>query len=260
MSFRESVKVMEKTIKDAFNIGQPSKETGTNLEDGSHTETATEAPKPVEEWVWVNGYKGTDKDMRCRGVQYEMWKRFDISDDRPVEMCEHGFHLCRGLPNVWRYYDVDGGNRFFEVNALVRKSDVDCGCDKYVAKSIIFVRELTADEILDAYCANCLSLEMRNEVYAWTEEQRNRILEIGIHKALTAVYVTQLESLGYSKPMASHIVNVLGMYETAYSVGTQEGLSMDMKIMAIYEEVIFGGDYVAKLRNSNERNGRRRHW
>ena len=24
------------------------------------------------EWVWVEGYKGTDKDMCCRGYQYEL--------------------------------------------------------------------------------------------------------------------------------------------------------------------------------------------
>lgn len=35
---------------------------------------------PEEKWIWVDGYKGTDKDMKCRGYQYEFGKQFDIPE------------------------------------------------------------------------------------------------------------------------------------------------------------------------------------
>lgn len=50
-----------------------------------------------DEWVWIDGYKGTDCDMKCRGFQYEIGKQHDIVGD--VKECVNGFHLC--LKEVW---------------------------------------------------------------------------------------------------------------------------------------------------------------
>ena len=50
---------------------------------------------PVEtkdEWIWVEGYKGTDKNMCCRDYQYEIGKQFDMSDDEEIKECSSGFH------------------------------------------------------------------------------------------------------------------------------------------------------------------------
>ncbi len=88
-----------------------------------HDNNMTE--KSAEEWIWIDGYKATDKDMKCRGYQFEMNKCFDISDDKPVELCGHGFHLCVKFNKVLKYYRIGDGNRFFEVKALVRKRDYD---------------------------------------------------------------------------------------------------------------------------------------
>lgn len=108
--------------------------------------------EPVEEWIWVTGYKGTDKDMKCRDRQFELNKRFDISEEKAVELCSHGFHLCRTLSSVFRHYFIDNSNRFFEVKALVKKKDYDRGeNDDLAAKSIIFTRELAEYEILKAW-------------------------------------------------------------------------------------------------------------
>ena len=60
------------------------------------TEKDMNAPNKKEEWIWVEGYKGTDADMRCRGYQYEFDKQFDIPENEEVEMCKKGFHLCLG--------------------------------------------------------------------------------------------------------------------------------------------------------------------
>lgn len=118
----------------------------------------------TEEWIWVEGYKGTDKNMKCRDFQYELGKQFDMPEDEEIEACNSGFHLCRDLADVYSYYDIGNGNRFFKVKALVRKEDYDRmeressiymfslysrHDSKLAAKSIEFISELTPDEIFE---------------------------------------------------------------------------------------------------------------
>ena len=63
-------------IKKFLGIKQPSTEWKATISyDGIHVEK--DEKKESEEWVWVNGYKGTDKDMKCRDFQYEMHKQID---------------------------------------------------------------------------------------------------------------------------------------------------------------------------------------
>lgn len=54
------------------------------VNESTREETKPE-DKGVEEWVWVDGFKGTDKDMKCRDYQYELNKCFDISDDKDIK-------------------------------------------------------------------------------------------------------------------------------------------------------------------------------
>lgn len=77
--------------------------------------------KGTEEWVWVTGYKGTDKDMKCRDYQYEMNKQHDMPEGSEIDICRSGFHFCDKPEDVFRYYRAERGNRFFEVKALVRR-------------------------------------------------------------------------------------------------------------------------------------------
>ena len=37
-------------------------------------------------------YKATDKDMKCRGFQYELGKTAEVKGD--IELCENGLHAC----------------------------------------------------------------------------------------------------------------------------------------------------------------------
>lgn len=195
----------------------------------------TEQKQESEEWIWVEGYKGTDKDMKCRDYQFKLGDKFDMPEDATIEMCGNGFHLCRDLEDVFSYYDIGGGNRFFKVNALVRKKDYDdygkraLGWslrtnDKLVAKSIIFLNELDVDVIFKA-CDDC-------RVVDFTHEDKLLAVAEGISKVMRIREEKQLIELGYS-PILARYCATNGKYAVAYAVGTQPELSMDMKVFAI---------------------------
>lgn len=206
-------------------------------------EVKEETPKPVEEWIWVTGYKGTDKDMKCRDYQYEMNKCFDIPNETDVEKCTYGFHLCRDLTDVYQFYPIVNGNRFFEVRALVRKEDFESyvggngftivrrgseyvyeySHNKLVARSIIFVRELSIDEILKHI----------GDISDWSDDDKRLIIDAGISEARLKVNTRKLVEVGYSETFAKTIA-MADKFDIAYSVGTQEDLSMDMKVWTIY--------------------------
>ena len=60
----------------------------------------------------IKSYKGFDKDMKCRGFQYEVGKEYDM--DGEIKCCNRGFHACKSPFEVWDYYDMLN-SRFAEV-------------------------------------------------------------------------------------------------------------------------------------------------
>ena len=50
----------------------------------------------------MNGYKGFDKDLKCRDFQYEVGKTY--KEDK-AEMCTCGFHFCENPFDVFNYYN-----------------------------------------------------------------------------------------------------------------------------------------------------------
>ena len=49
----------------------------------------------------VKSYKGFNKDMTCRGFQYEEGKEYE---EEIVEVCDHGFHACEYPLDCLNYY------------------------------------------------------------------------------------------------------------------------------------------------------------
>ena len=72
----------------------------------------------------IIAYKGMDENMRCRGKQYEVGKTY--TEDK-ADCCHAGMHACVNPLDVFRYYRLDGKNRFFEVECSgdVSKDDRD---------------------------------------------------------------------------------------------------------------------------------------
>ena len=60
----------------------------------------------------IKSYKGFNKDMKCRGFQYEVGKEYNM--DGEIKCCNRGFHACKSPLEVWNYYDMLN-SRFAEV-------------------------------------------------------------------------------------------------------------------------------------------------
>lgn len=60
----------------------------------------------------IIAYKGFDKDLKCRGFQYEVGKEYEMDGD--IECCERGFHACESPLEVFDHYDMLT-SRFAEV-------------------------------------------------------------------------------------------------------------------------------------------------
>ena len=114
------------------------------------------------EWVRVEGYKGMKEDMKAHyDFQYELGKTYTVEDPDSISICEYGYHFSLNLKDVFRYYDLKNNNRFFKVEALVRKKDYDeygktytttifsDRVDKLVAKEITILEEVSVKEMFE---------------------------------------------------------------------------------------------------------------
>nr|DAV75293.1 MAG TPA: hypothetical protein [Caudoviricetes sp.] len=52
----------------------------------------------------ITSYKGFDKNMKCRGFQYEVGKEYEMEGE--IKCCKRGFHACKSPMEVWDYYDM----------------------------------------------------------------------------------------------------------------------------------------------------------
>ena len=91
--------------------------------------------------------KGMDKDMKCRGFQFEIGKEYKIEHDGEIELCSNTvFHYCDSLQKVHEHYSCNKNefNRFFEIEVLGEEvtDGQKCGSDH-----IKIVREIMGDEL-----------------------------------------------------------------------------------------------------------------
>ena len=59
----------------------------------------------------MKAYKGFDKDLKCRGFQYEVGKEYETEN---AKLCDTGFHACENPLNTLSYYKP-GDSRYCEV-------------------------------------------------------------------------------------------------------------------------------------------------
>ena len=91
--------------------------------------------------------KGMNKNMQCRGYQFEVGKEYKIdTKGRPLKLCSNTvFHYCKSLSQVHQFYNcIDEENRYFEIEVL--GEEVTDG-EKCGSNHIKIVREIVGAEL-----------------------------------------------------------------------------------------------------------------
>ena len=91
--------------------------------------------------------KGFDKDLKCRGFQFEIGKEYKIdTNGKPLELCSDTvFHYCDSLQKVHEYYScLNDSNRFCEIEVLGEEVSDEEKCG---SNHIRILREITGEEL-----------------------------------------------------------------------------------------------------------------
>ena len=92
----------------------------------------------------IHAYKGFDKDLRCKGFQYEVGK--DYEQDGNIKCCNNGFHACEFPLDVFNYY-APGDSRYC---AVIQSGETDKEADgsKVASSKIRIEAEIGLDGII----------------------------------------------------------------------------------------------------------------
>jgi hypothetical protein len=109
---------------------------------------------------YVYGFKGFDKDLKCRGYQFEIGKTYHHEGGKDnIKICSKGFHFCVNLKDVFGYYqplnmDIFNGynknkNRFCIVKSKYYPGTNYNQSDKSVTDEMTIVEEIPFEVVME---------------------------------------------------------------------------------------------------------------
>ena len=135
----------------------------------------------------IKSYKAFDKNMQCRGFQYEVGKEYEM--DGEIKCCERGFHACKSPMEVWDHYDMLN-SRFAEVDQS-GKIEEEENSTKICSSRIKIKAELKLADIIN------IGVEWLKDITSPTK------VKTDIAKNDNGGYSAQIGSSGYSAQIGS---------------------------------------------------------
>ncbi|MDU4545281.1 MAG: hypothetical protein E6Y69_00625 [Clostridium botulinum] len=94
----------------------------------------------------IKSYKGFDKDLKCRGMQYEVVKTFE---EKEADLCRRGLHSCEYPLDVFRYY-APADSRYCETVAYGDIDKEDSSDSKIASTKLHIEAEIGLKGIIEA--------------------------------------------------------------------------------------------------------------
>lgn len=85
-------------------------------------------------------YKAFDKDLKCRGMQYEIGEEYKI-DEEPI-LCKKGFHFCKTIRDCYMFYPLKEETRICEVEPLGKVVSDKTNNVKFCTNHIKILKEI----------------------------------------------------------------------------------------------------------------------
>ena len=167
------------------------------------------------------GYKGFDKDFKCRDMQYEVGKTYI---EKEAKLCKKGLHFCENPLDVFTYYSPNDG-KFAEIEA----DDVspETGDDsKRVAKKLTVKTEINLFKLVK------LGVEYIKTQIDW---DNNKESNTGDYSAATntgyrsAATVDGKESVAISLGASGYAKGAIGCWIVLAEWDTKSGHRVDVK-------------------------------
>ena len=192
----------------------------------------------------IKSYKAFNKNMQCRGFQYEVGKEYNI--DGNIECCRQGFHACKSPMETWYYYSMLN-SRFAEVEQS-GKIDIDMGT-KICSSHIKIKKEIDLADFIDLGIDWIKNYTLPSEIPTNdTVLNDNGIANTQIYSSHSDV---QIGSSGNSVEICSigHFVQIGSSGETTkiHSSG-----NFDCIASAGFEDTISSSGYTTKISSSGD--------
>ena len=123
-------------------------------------------------------YKGFDKDLKCRGYQYEVDKEYE--QDGKVKCCENGFHACEAPLAVFNYYPP-AESRYCEVE---QSGSIHKDGDKTASSKIKIGAEIGIPGLVKAH-VEWVKANVKTESAATNTGYRSAATNTGDYSAAT---------------------------------------------------------------------------
>ena len=155
-------------------------------------------------------YKGFDKNLKCRGFQYEIGKEYE---EDSAELCSSGFHACENPLDVFGYYPpVD--SRYCEVE-LEDVSEERSDDSKRCGKRMKIGAEIGIKGIVDAFVKFTLERADWSAKRATNTGDRSAATNTGDRSAATNTgYYSAATNTGYRSAATN-----TGYYSAATNTG-----------------------------------------
>ena len=133
----------------------------------------------------ITSFKGFDKNLQCRGFQYEIGKTYHHEGE--VRACGSGFHACEYPLDVFGYY-APGESRFATVEQSGDLSREDDGDSKVSSRSITVKAEIDIPFLVKASIEYTTSKcePVDNKSPAFSDKDRGQAVATGYKSASSA--------------------------------------------------------------------------